>query len=181
MGSLPADGLLLSDRVDIMKQPLCTSADSAISLPASSAASKVRCRRLLIVDDDPADVFLARQALSLFDEDLQIDDVSDGQLALDYLQHRGHKAGPPLPHFILLDINMPRLNGLETLKAIRSDHRLKSLPVIILTTSTAPNDIQRAWDLQATCYLSKQLELDAFTQQLQHLVGFWGRAVCYPE
>ncbi|MCR9200790.1 MAG: response regulator [Planctomycetaceae bacterium] len=167
-----------------MKPPVCVSPASAapaISLPAASAPTVVPCRRLLIVDDDPADVFLARQALSLFDEGLQIDDVSDGQQALEFLQQRGHKTGPPLPHFLLLDINMPRLNGLDTLKAIRSDDRLKSLPVIILTTSTAPNDIQRAWDLQATCYLSKQLELDAFTQQLQHLVGFWGRAVCYPE
>lgn len=158
-----------------MRQPL-SDFPSSQSTPQAS-----RCRRLLIVDDDPADVFLAREALSAFDGDLQIDDVHDGLQALEYLQQRGHDAASPLPHFILLDINMPRLNGLETLKAIRSDERLKSLPVIILTTSTAPADIQRAWELQATCYLSKQLELDAFTEQLQHLAGFWGRAVCYPQ
>ena len=184
LGSPLADGLPLSGQVVVMKPPICVSpapAAPAVSPPSAPNRTAVPCRRLLIVDDDPADVFLARQALSLFDEWLQIDDVSDGQQALDYLRQRGHEAGPPLPHFLLLDINMPRLNGLETLQAIRHDERLKSLPVIILTTSTAPNDVQRAWDLQATCYLSKQLELDAFTRQLQHLAAFWGEAVCYPE
>lgn len=137
-------------------------------------------RRLLIVDNDPADVFLARQALQTSGARLQIDDVCDGIEAMRYLRQSGPYADCLRPHFVLLDLNMPRCNGFETLAAIRQDEGLRSLPVIVLTTSTHQTDINRAWDLQASCCLSKQLELDAFTRQLHHVVDFWCRTVCYP-
>lgn len=140
-----------------------------------------KCRRLLIVDDDPADVFLVRQTLLAINASLTIEDVCNGEEALNFLRQHQPYEESQLPHFILLDLNMPRLNGHETLAEIRKDENLKHLPVIILTTSTSRSDIQRAYDLQATCYLSKQLEMDEFAKQLESVATFWGRTVCYPE
>lgn len=150
-----------------------------LSAPATS--TRVETRHVLIVDDDPGDVFLIQQALCSLHTNVTINNVGDGVEALKFLRKEDKYAERPAPHFVILDLNMPRMNGHETLVEMRADERLKSLPVIVLTTSESKVDIQKAYKEQATCFVNKPLELDALTGMLKHLGAFWFDVVKYPD
>jgi two-component system, chemotaxis family, response regulator Rcp1 len=133
----------------------------------------LRRSRILLVEDDPADV---RLTLEVFREGTlkpQIDVVSDGIEALAYL--RGDDGQPPRgrPDLILLDLNLPRMDGRELLAALKSDASLRSIPILVLTTSSAPHDIARCYELRAASVILKPVDLDGFQRVVRAVEGFW--------
>lgn len=151
------------------------------ALKTSSGSTRTELRHVLIVDDDPGDVFLIQQALRICHKNVRTDAVGDGIEALKFLRQEGRYSDRPTPHFVFLDLNMPRMNGHETLIELRADETLKSLPVIVLTTSESKVDIRKAYAEQATCFVNKPLELDALTTMVEHLGRFWFDVVRYPD
>jgi two-component system response regulator len=129
--------------------------------------------RILIVDDDPAASHLLREVMKHLRSRPELHFVSDGVGALDFLHQRGAFAQAPRPHLILLDINMPRLGGLETLSAIKSDPQLFMLPVIMLSASTDPDDIWKSYEARANCYVQKPSDLDRSMKLVQAVEAFW--------
>jgi CheY-like chemotaxis protein len=127
---------------------------------------------ILIVDDDPADVDLAREALEDSQVCSEMTVVNDGVEALAYLRGEGEYAHALLPDLILLDLKMPKKSGLEVLTEIKADEILRRIPVIVLTTSDAPDDILRAYDLQASCYITKPADLEEFVRVMGLIKDF---------
>ena len=134
---------------------------------------ETRTVEILLVDDNIGDVVLAKEALKGANFTNRVSTVSDGIEALDFLHRKGKYADTRRPDFILLDINMPRKNGHEVLAEIRRDKGLKSLPVIILTSSEAEDDISRAYELGANCFVTKPADLDEMVQVVQAIDYFW--------
>ena len=116
---------------------------------------------VLLVDDNPGDVRLAQEAFRETNGAMQLHVATDGVDALSFLRREGHYAASPRPDLILLDLDMPRMNGAETLAQIRADASLKLIPVVILTTSDAEADVAKSYDLNANLYLTKPVGLDA--------------------
>jgi len=132
----------------------------------------------MLVEDNPADVFLIQTALELSDVEVQLSVAWNGQDALDQLQKLSEEQQPNL---ILLDLNMPRMNGFELLAAVRADPALAHLVVVMLTTSNAPADIKRAYALQANSYVTKPVNLEEFLQLIHLLKAYWFRAASLPQ
>ena len=132
-----------------------------------------RTVEILLVDDNIGDVVLTKEALKGADFTNRVSIARDGFEALDFLRHEGKFANAPTPDLILLDINMPRKNGCEVLDEIRRDERLKLIPVVILTSSEAEDDIRRAYELRANCYVTKPADLDEMVKIVQAIDFFW--------
>ena len=132
-------------------------------------------RTILLAEDSPADAEMAIDALRDANLANPIVHVEDGVEALDYLLQRGAHAGREdgLPAVLLLDITMPRMDGLEVLKHIRSHDKLKKLPVVILSSSREESDLARSWDLGVNAYVVKPVDIDQFFQAVQTLGTFW--------
>jgi CheY-like chemotaxis protein len=128
---------------------------------------------ILMVEDNPTDVLIAREGLAGAEMPNSLHIADDGVEALDFLHQRGKHAGAPRPDLILLDLNMPRKNGQEVLAEIKADEHLKTIPVIILTTSKSRDDIGKAYGLHANCYISKPVDFDEFTKVVQTIQDFW--------
>ena len=138
---------------------------------------------LLLADDDPDDRLLARQALekSRLANDLRC--VEDGEELLDYLRRRGKYADPkesPRPGLVLLDLNMPRKDGREALREIKSDPRLRDIPVVVLTTSKAEEDIARSYNLGVNSYITKPVKFSALVEVMKALGKYWFEIVELP-
>ncbi|MBT8339479.1 MAG: response regulator [Desulfatitalea sp.] len=136
---------------------------------------------ILMVDDDPADVRLTTEALKSKKVHMVMHTVSDGMEAMAYLRNEGEYARMPRPDLILLDLNMPRMDGRETLGAIKSDPLLKRIPVIILTTSEGEADILGAYDLNASCYITKPVDWHKFIRVVELIEEFWFSIVRLPK
>lgn len=134
--------------------------------------------RLLLVEDNPADVFLMEAALEFSTSSVRLTVARDGQEALDLL---GGTVEEDLPNLILLDLNMPRMNGFELLAALRGDDALAHLPVVVFTTSHAPADVKRAYALQANSYVSKPATLDEFLRLVELLEAYWFGVASLPS
>jgi two-component system, chemotaxis family, response regulator Rcp1 len=136
---------------------------------------------ILLVEDNPGDVRLTKEALrgAKVANDLRV--VGDGEAAIDYLRRRGPYADAPRPDIVLLDLNLPRLDGREVLADIKSDPDLAKIPIIILTTSSAERDINSAYELHANCYISKPVDFTEFIEAVRSLEGFWLRIVRLPR
>jgi two-component system, chemotaxis family, response regulator Rcp1 len=129
-------------------------------------------RRILLVEDNAGDVRLTREALREAEVAVELVAVPDGDQALEFL--RGDGARPDRrPHLILLDLNLPKKNGLEVLEEIKGDPELRHTPVIMLTTSSSARDIAACYDRGVNCYVVKPLELDDFTRLVQEINRFW--------
>jgi len=135
---------------------------------------------ILLVDDSPADVDLTREALRDARMLNRMFVVGDGVEALAFLRREGTHADAPRPDLILLDLNMPRMNGREVLAEIKSDPKLRRIPVVILTTSQAETDILQTYDLHANCFVTKPVELDQFVEVAKSIEGFWLSLVQLP-
>jgi CheY-like chemotaxis protein len=137
---------------------------------------------ILIAEDDPDDQLLTREALEESRINNTVCFVNDGQELLDYLRHRGWYAAqpPPRPDLILLDLNMPRKDGREALAEIKADPALRSIPVIILTTSKADEEIQRAYDLGANSFIVKPVTFDGLVSAVRVLAQYWFSIVRLP-
>ncbi|MFD1733850.1 response regulator [Deinococcus malanensis] len=124
---------------------------------------------LLLVDDNPADEFLAREALGGYSDIISLTTFGSGELALASLR----EADAPRSDLVVLDINMPGLNGFDVLAAIKADPELASLPVVMLSASRAAADVERAYSLRASAFVTKADTFPVFLKQMEALVGFW--------
>ena len=135
---------------------------------------------ILLVEDNPGDVRLTREALKEGKVLNTMQVVGDGIEALAFLRHEGPYAKSPHPDIILLDLNLPRMDGRELLAEIKSDHSLRRIPVVILTTSKAEEDIIKSYDLHANCYITKPVDLDQFINVVKSVEEFWFTIVRLP-
>jgi two-component system, chemotaxis family, response regulator Rcp1 len=136
---------------------------------------------ILLVEDDPADVELTQYTIAKSKILTDMHVVGDGAEALAFLRHEGKYADAPRPDLILLDLNMPRMDGRTFLAEMKSDEHLKSIPVVILTTSQSDEDIFRSYKLGANCYVTKPVGLDQFTQVVNAIQDFWFALVRLPR
>lgn len=131
---------------------------------------------ILLVEDDPAHAEIVRRNFAGFRVANRLRHVADGQAALDYLYHRGEYTDPdssPRPGLILLDLRLPKVDGLEVLKTIKEDRSLCHIPVVILTTSAAEADMVNAYDHHANSYLVKPVEFPQFLSLMENLGYYW--------
>ncbi len=135
---------------------------------------------ILMVEDNPGDVRLAQEALKGGKVWNHLHVVEDGVSALDFLYRREPYGEAPRPDMILLDLNLPRKDGREVLATIKADKRLQSIPVIVLTSSQAEEDILRAYDLSANCYISKPVDFGQFIKIVRTIEEFWLMIVALP-
>ncbi len=147
----------------------------------SQLHSQVKPVDILLVDDDEGDVLLTQKALKKGKIANSLCVARDGVEALQFLRQEGEFKDAPRPDMILLDLNMPRMDGRETLSEIKKDPELRTIPVIVLTTSDADQDIVKSYDLQASCYVTKPVDLEQFTQVVQTLQEFWLCVVKFPQ
>jgi two-component system response regulator len=138
-------------------------------------------RTVLLVEDDPGDTLMIREALEAYAPDTEIAAVVDGVDALRYLRREGEFAGTPRPDLVLLDLNMPRKDGREVLAEVKSDRELCSIPVVVLTTSSAAQDIRHSYQLHANAYVTKPSDFDEFTSVVRCIERFFGRVVQLPR
>ncbi len=129
--------------------------------------------QVLLVEDSPGDVRLTQEAFREANIEIKLHVAEDGVEAMEFLRREGSHAAAPRPALILLDLNMPRMDGREVLALIKADDSLKSIPTVILTTSEAEADIVKSYRLQANCYLSKPVELEAFENLVKSINDFW--------
>lgn len=139
-----------------------------------------RAIEILMVEDNPGDVRLTREALKGAKVWNQVHVVEDGVAALDYLYRRPPYEAAPRPDLILLDLNLPKMDGREVLAVIKSDPSLKRIPVVVLTTSQAEEDVLRAYNLNANCYVTKPVDLHQFNRIVQVIEDFWLSVVTLP-
>ncbi len=135
---------------------------------------------ILLVEDNPGDVRLTQEALkdSKVKNNLYV--ARDGEAAMAFLRKEGEHAGAPTPDLILLDLNLPRKDGREVLADIKQDEDLRRIPVVILTTSKAEEDIARTYNLHANCYITKPVDLDRFLEIVRSIEDFWLSIVRLP-
>ena len=136
---------------------------------------------VLLVEDSPGDVRLTREALREANRSIHLHVAADGVEAMAFLRRKGPHAGAPRPDLILLDLNLPRMDGREVLALIKDDDSLKLIPTLILTTSAAEADIMKSYELQANCYLTKPVQLDAFESVVKSINDFWLTKVKLPQ
>ncbi|GAA4804133.1 response regulator [Streptomyces ziwulingensis] len=136
---------------------------------------------VLLVEDDPGDELMTREAF----EDNKIGNnlhvVRDGEEALDFLYRRGSHEGAPRPDLILLDLNLPKYDGRQVLEQIKSDADLSDIPVVVLTTSSAEEDILRSYKLHANAYVTKPVDLDQFIAAVRQIDDFFVQVVRLPR
>lgn len=135
---------------------------------------------ILLVEDNPGDVRLTREALRENKVNNNLHVAADGVEALAFLHREGKYAAAPHPDLILLDLNLPRKDGREVLAEIKSDERLRRIPVVILTTSDSERDIVTSYNLHANCYITKPVDLEQFLGVVRSIEGFWLSIVKLP-
>jgi CheY-like chemotaxis protein len=136
---------------------------------------------ILLVEDDYADVVLTKKAMESSKVVNSMDVVGNGLEALQFLGQEGKFADASLPDLILLDLNMPRMDGREFLQEVKNHPDWKRIPVVVLTTSDADRDILKSYHLQASCYITKPVSLDQFREVVKSIQGFWLAVVKYPQ
>lgn len=137
--------------------------------------------QILLVEDNPGDVRLTRETLRETKLVCILSVAADGEEALSMLRREGPHASAPRPDLILLDLNLPKLGGREVLSAIKSDPALRSIPVVILTTSKAEEDIMKSYELHANCYISKPVEFEGFVKVVRSIEDFWFTVARLPK
>ncbi|HEV2211188.1 MAG TPA: response regulator [Verrucomicrobiae bacterium] len=135
---------------------------------------------ILLVEDSPSDTELTLEALREAKVRNHLSVVEDGVEAMDFLQRRGAFTKAPRPDLIMLDLNLPRKDGREVLAEIKADPVLKSIPVVVLTTSKAEQDVLRAYNLHANCYITKPVDFQQFLRVVQSIESFWLLIVMLP-
>jgi len=142
--------------------------------------SNLSAINVLMVEDDPDDVYLTRQALRASRLSINLDVLDDGRDALEYLRGSGRYAGRSRPNLVLLDLNLPGKDGREVLSEIKNDPALADIPVVILTTSKAEQDIASSYREHANCYISKPVDMEQFREVVSSIENFWFTVVQFP-
>jgi chemotaxis family two-component system response regulator Rcp1 len=135
---------------------------------------------ILLVEDSPADILITREAFQDARLTNTLHVVEDGVKAMEFLRREGSYASAPRPDLILLDLNLPRKNGREVLAEIKATAEFKSIPIVVLTTSNADEDILKAYNLHANCYVIKPVGFDNFFKAVQSIESFWFGIVTLP-
>lgn len=135
---------------------------------------------ILLVEDNPGDARLTREALEESRLPNNLHHVKDGVEALAFLKREAKHQNAPVPDLILLDLNLPRKDGREVLAEIKQDPRFKKIPVLVLTSSEAEQDIQRSYELHANCYITKPVEFEKFLPIVRLIEDFWLQVVTLP-
>jgi CheY-like chemotaxis protein len=143
------------------------------AVKGSVAGEDVMAPKVLLVEDSPGDVRLTQEVFKAANSAVELHVTSDGVEAMQFLRHEGAYACAPRPDLILLDLNLPRLDGREVLARIKQDDDLKSIPTVIMTTSEAGQDIAQSYRLQANCFLTKPVQLDEFEKLIKGVNEFW--------
>ena len=136
---------------------------------------------VLLVEDSPGDVRLTQEAFRDANSEIRLHVASDGVEAMAFLRQHGDRANSPRPDLILLDLNLPKMDGREVLAHIKDDQSLKLIPTVVLTTSDAEADIVKSYQLQANCYLTKPVQLDEFELLVKSINDFWMTKVKLPQ
>lgn len=136
---------------------------------------------VLLVEDDPGDVLMTREAFEDNKVANRLSVVQDGVSALEFLRKEGEHAGVPTPDLVLLDLNLPRMDGREVLEAMKNDAALRSIPVVVLTTSEAEEDVVRSYALHANAYVTKPVDFDRFIEVVRQIDEFFLEVVRLPQ
>jgi two-component system, chemotaxis family, response regulator Rcp1 len=136
--------------------------------------------QILLVEDSPTDAKLTLTALNLAKVANQVSHVEDGVEAIEFLQQRGRFAGALRPDLILLDLNLPRKDGREVLEELKADPKFNTIPVVVLTTSKAEQDVLRSYQLHANCYITKPVNFEQFLDVIKSIEKFWLSVVVLP-
>jgi chemotaxis family two-component system response regulator Rcp1 len=142
---------------------------------------KGKLLEVLLVEDSPGDVRLTQEAFRDANSSIRLHVAADGVEAMAFLRNEGTHADAPRPDIILLDLNLPKMDGREVLAHIKEDENLKTIPIVILTTSEAEADILKSYQLRANCYLSKPVQLDEFERLVKRVNDFWLTDVRLPQ
>jgi chemotaxis family two-component system response regulator Rcp1 len=137
--------------------------------------------QVLLVEDSPGDVRLTQEAFRDANMSIKLHVATDGVEAMAFLRREGPHASAPRPDLILLDLNLPKMDGRQVLALVKEDADLKTIPTVILTTSEAEADIVKSYQLQANCYLSKPVQLDEFEGLVRSINDFWLTRVKLPQ
>jgi len=140
-----------------------------------------RPMEILLVDDNPGDVRLTAEALKDGKVENRLHTAKDGMEAIAFLRRKGRYTDAPRPDLILLDLNMPRMNGRQVLAEIKEDSALKHIPVVILTGSRETDDIAKTYDLHANCYVTKPIDFEQFIMMVKSITDFWLTIVKLPS
>jgi CheY-like chemotaxis protein len=143
--------------------------------------SVVKIIEILLVEDNPGDIRLTQEVLKEGKIHNHLNVVEDGEKAIAFLNRIEPYINAPLPDLILLDLNLPRRNGLEVLGIIKTNEALKHIPVVVFTTSQAEEDITSAYNLHANCYITKPIDLEQFTKSVKSIEDFWLSIVKLPK
>ena len=135
---------------------------------------------ILLVEDSPSDTDLTIEALQAGDIPCNLSHVEDGVEAMEFLNRKNSYAGAPRPDLILLDLNLPRKDGREVLAELKLDPDLRTIPVVVLTTSKDDRDISQAYQLQANCYIAKPVDFEQFVSVLRAIEHFWLEVAALP-
>lgn len=128
---------------------------------------------ILLIEDNPGDVRLTQEAFKEGSMNINLEVVMDGVEAIKYLRKQGEYAETIIPDLILLDLNLPRKDGREVLEEVKADEELRTIPIVVLTTSNAEQDILHTYRLHANCYINKPVDFDRFFDVIQKIEEFW--------
>jgi CheY-like chemotaxis protein len=146
-----------------------------------SQPTELQVVNVLLVEDDPGDVLMTREAFEYHKVRDNLHVVSDGEQALRFLRREDEYADAPRPGLILLDLNLPRLDGREVLSAVKEDPELRTIPVVVLTTSQAEEDILRSYSLHANAYVNKPVDFERFIEVIRQIDDFFVTVVKLPH
>jgi len=141
----------------------------------------LRAIDILLVEDNPGDVDLAREALGMGKLHNTLHVVQDGMAAMEFLRKKGKFAASPRPDLIILDLNLPKKDGRQVLAEVKEDESLKRIPVVILTTSSAEEDVLKTYNLHANCFITKPIDIKQFLRVVQSIEEFWLSIVVLPN
>ncbi len=136
---------------------------------------------ILLVEDNPADILITREAFADFKLGNTLHVVEDGEAAMAFLRREGQYARAPRPDLILLDLNLPRKNGREVLTDIKDDPALQEIPVVVLTTSNSEEDVHHAYGNHANCYIVKPVGFQNFSRAIREIHNFWFQIAALPS
>ena len=136
--------------------------------------------KVLLVEDNPGDVRLTQEAFKVQGSDIDLKVAVDGMEALKFLKKEDEYVNEETPDLILLDLNLPKKDGREVLTVIKSDEHLRRIPVVILTTSNAEQDILKSYNLHVNCYINKPVDFDTFADIIQKIDEFWLKTAILP-
>jgi two-component system, chemotaxis family, response regulator Rcp1 len=142
---------------------------------------KAQTFEVLLVEDNPGDVLLTKEAFREGRFSHRLSTVENGEEAIQFLRRQGKYQAAPRPDLILLDLNLPKMDGRELLGEIKQDDHLRDIPVIVLTTSDARQDVLKAYKLHANCYLMKPIQMEDFLQKVRSVQDFWLSVVRLPS